>query len=264
MNLLLRLAYMNLRTQMEYRFNFWFLLTVKMMGYASGYAMIWLILNRFRGVGGWSIPEVMTLWALVQLSYTLAAPFFFHSMGKLDHHVVTRNFDHFLVQPLHPVANLIARNFSWTYSSQIVLNAAVLFISLSQANMPWSVGRIAFLFLTILGGVAFQSFVFLFGAAMNFRWLHSGRSVSSNLRLMIDFTQYPLSIYPKGLQSFLTFVVPVGMINYYPCLYLFGRGNDAWFYPWLSWIAPTVAIGVGLLGLIFWQHGVNSYQSSGS
>ena len=128
----------------------------------------------------------------------------------------------------------------------------------------WSVGRIAFLFLTILGGVAFQSFVFLFGAAMNFRWLHSGRSVSSNLRLMIDFTQYPLSIYPKGLQSFLTFVVPVGMINYYPCLYLFGRGNDAWFYPWLSWIAPTVAIGVGLLGLIFWQHGVNSYQSSGS
>lgn len=77
-----RLAYMNLRTQMEYRLSFFIWLGIKVLSYGSEYLIVWMVLDRFKGIGSWSIPEVIVLWAILQLSYTLAAPFLFHSAGN--------------------------------------------------------------------------------------------------------------------------------------------------------------------------------------
>lgn len=257
-----RLAYMNLRTQMEYRLSFFIWLGIKVLSYGSEYLIVWMVLDRFKGIGSWSIPEVIVLWAILQLSYTLAAPFLFHSAGKLEQHIVRGSMDYFLVQPIHPLANLIARNFSWTYSSQQLMSAVVLVIALNASGFDWSLPKVCFLLLTILGGISFYAFTFLFGGALNFRMIHGGRSIGGNIRWLMDLTQYPIGIYPKQLQAFLTFVVPAAMINYYPAVYLLDKQVEL-FHPSLPLISPLVEIALGQIGIRLFTKGLEWYQSGG-
>lgn len=260
--LLLKLSYLNLRTQMEYRVSFFIWLIIKVLNYGSGYLMVWLILDRFKGIGSWSISEVIVLWAILQLTYTLSAPFFFHSAGRLEEHINKGNLDYYLVQPLHPLINLIARNFSWTYSSQVIMSLVVLCFALNASGFDWSISKVSFLLLTIIGGIGFYAFTFLLGGALSFRWIHSGRSIGGNIRWLMDLTQYPINIYPKALQAFLTFVIPAAMLNYYPAIYLLGK-EDYIFLPFLPMISPIIEIGLGIIGLkLFWR-GLDYYQSGG-
>lgn len=260
---IIKLTLLNLRTQAEYRFQFWIFLLVKALSYLSSYLTIWLILSRFQGVAGWSIAEVLVLWSLVQLTYTLAAPFYFHSIGKLDEHVVKGTFDHYLTQPIHPLANLIARNLSWTYSSQIILNAVVLVIALRQSAFQPSLARLAFLALVLLGGIGYQSFTFLLGGAMSFRWAKAGGDLSHSLRwFSTNLTQYPLTIFPGILRWLLTFVIPAALINYYPAIYLLSK--DPGSIPIaLLWAAPVLLIALGVAGYKLFSHSLKNYQGAG-
>lgn len=257
-----KLAYLNLRTQMEYRVSFFIWLGIKLLSYGSEYLIVWMILDRFKGIGTWSIPEVIVLWAILQLSYTLAGPFLFHSAGRLEQHIVKGSLDYFLIQPIHPLVNLIARNFSWTYSSQQVMSAVVLVIALNASGFDWSLARVSFLVLTILGGISFYAFTFLIGASLNFRMISGGREFGINIRWLMEMTQYPISIYPKQIQAFLTFVVPAAMLNYYPAVYLLDKSAEL-LHPSLPLISPLVEIALGIIGVrLFWK-GLDWYQSGG-
>lgn len=256
------IAYMNLKARLAYRFDFFFWLVVKALSYASGFLIIWLILHRFRGIAGWTVSEVMALWAMTQLTYTIAGTFLMNSTGKLDRFIISGEFDSFLLQPMNPLVNVIARGFTWTYSSQILLNMVVLAIAISHVELH--LGKVIFLLATLLGGVAIHAFVFLIGGALSFRWLNTGQRLSGHMRWFIDFTQYPISIYPAGLRWLLTFLVPFALVNYYPCLYLFDKLAGSKLEVFLVFASPAIAIGFGMFGVWLWHIGLSQYQSSGS
>lgn len=262
LSLIRKLSYLNLRTQMEYRASFFIWLIIKVLNYGSDFLIIWLILDRFNGIGNWSIPEVLVLWSLMQLTYTIAAPFLFHSAGKLEEHINKGNLDYYLVQPLNPLTNLIARNFSWTYSSQTIMSLIVLCIALNASGFIWSIGKVSFLVLTVIGGVCFYAFTFLLGGAISFRWLHSGRSIMFNIHWTMDLAQYPMEIYPKAIQAFFTFVIPAAMLNYYPTIHLLDK-EASLFHPALPILSPFIQIGLGMIGFKLFRQGLNYYQSGG-
>ena len=248
---------------MAYRFQFWIELLVKAISYFSSYLMIWLLLARFKEIDTWSIPEVMVLWALAQLAYTLAAPYFYHSIGKLDRHIVQGTYENLIVQPMPPLLNLIARNLSWTYSSQIILNAVVLAIALDRSGFVPTPDKLLYLALTIIGGMGFQSFSFLLGGSMSFKWLNSGMTIGRSFHwLGTNLTQYPISIYPAALRWLLTFIIPAALLNYYPTMYLLGR-SDMTLPLVIYWIAPIALITLGASSFWMYRRAERSYQGSG-
>lgn len=71
--------------------------------------------------------------------------------------------------------------------------------------------------------------------------------------------QYPIDIYAKWFRIFFTFIVPFGLVNYYPVLYLFGKVNN-WYYG----IFPLFTL-IFLIPCIFvWKIGIRHYESTGS
>lgn len=72
--------------------------------------------------------------------------------------------------------------------------------------------------------------------------------------------QYPLTLYPKWMSSILLIVVPVGLVNYVPSLYILRGELGAWVLPALAGAALLCLI----LSLKFWQFGLTKYQSTGS
>lgn len=95
-------------------------------------------------IAGFLSGQIVPLWFYPQWLVSVArvtsfrlifyAPFFFHSVRKLDQHIVNGTLDHIMTQPVNPLVNLVSRNCSWTYSSQIVLNAVVLVIGLRESG----------------------------------------------------------------------------------------------------------------------------------
>ena len=76
--------------------------------------------------------------------------------------------------------------------------------------------------------------------------------------------QFPLSLYAPWFRGFLTFVVPLACVAYFPVVALLGRhdplGAPDWFLP----LSPI--FGVVFLAISFWAwgFGVRRYTSTGS
>ena len=73
-------------------------------------------------------------------------------------------------------------------------------------------------------------------------------------------TQHPLEIYPGWLRVVLLTLLPFGVGNYVPVVYLLGKGGT-----WMNLVWPVLACAVGLfVSLKLWHKGEAAYQSTGS
>lgn len=75
---------------------------------------------------------------------------------------------------------------------------------------------------------------------------------------------YPLSIFPKVIQVLLTFVIPYGMMNFFPVQKVINKNDYLMFGPYISYVAPVFAIGLFTLAILFFYSGVKRYKSTGS
>ncbi|EYB66459.1 MULTISPECIES: ABC-2 family transporter protein [Deinococcus] len=75
----------------------------------------------------------------------------------------------------------------------------------------------------------------------------------------INFSRYPLTVYPAAVRFVLTFVLPYAFIAFYPAAGLL-RGA----YALLGWLTLPVGLAVFALGLLVWQRGTARYEGAGS
>ena len=71
--------------------------------------------------------------------------------------------------------------------------------------------------------------------------------------------QYPIDIYEKWFRIFFTYIVPFGIVNYFPVMYLFGKSN-IWYYG----LTPIGTILFFIICIFVWKIGIKHYESTGS
>ena len=74
------------------------------------------------------------------------------------------------------------------------------------------------------------------------------------------FVRYPLEIYNPVIIFFLTFVVPLGFINYYPAEIFLGKA----LYLQFALLAPVIGVISLVISYSFWKFGLKNYASTGS
>lgn len=256
---LVRLRY---KARLMYPAAYYSFLAAKLVGYVSEYAVIWLLLERFNSIAGWTLPEVLLLHSLNVISYTLAASFVFHVAANIESYVVSGELDTVLLKPIHPLVWLSGFFYSPTYISQTVLGLVVLSVAAAQLNVHWSVGTVARLGVALLGASCLQAALFLVASSVTF-WTIRGRSIASAVLSLRDLVSFPISIYGPGIRFLLTFIVPVAFINYYPAGLLLDRPEYADAAPLVA-LAPFVGLGLLAIALWLWERALRAYSGSGS
>jgi ABC-2 type transport system permease protein len=222
-----------------------------------------VVLNRFRAMGDWDMYQVLFLYALNNLAYAIGATFIMGSFGKLSNNIQSGEFDAVLTKPVNPLAYFICRHISAGYTSNYVMGVGVMIYSVMMMDIRITVGSIALIVLMVLCASVISGAMFAICSIPAF-WIVRNESLSrlffSNPR---NFINYPISIYTKGIQVLLTFILPYAFISYYPTTLLFNPDNTL-FSPILAYCTPLVAVLVALIGYGFWKIGINSYQSTGS
>ena len=76
-----------------------------------------------------------------------------------------------------------------------------------------------------------------------------------------DFTRYPITIFNKPMQFFLSFVIPFGLVISVPVQIVLKGTWSAW--PVIGIIILAAAV-FNIIGVLLWNAGVRAYESTGS
>jgi len=123
--------------------------------------------------------------------------------------------------------------------------------------------KIVFLLAAILGAALIQTAILVVIGTMSF-WLVKNTATYSLLNCFNNFLDYPITIYARSIQAFLTFVIPVAFVNFYPAHYFLNKTGDNLFFPALQYGTPIVGLVMFFMAYQFWKIGVNKYESTGS
>lgn len=263
-NLCTRFYTTYLKSIFEYRLVFLADMFTNIITYSAMYLGIWILLDRFKVIQGWTFYEVMLLFNLNMVSYGLSSFIFRWPMLGLEQMVQRGEFDIVLIRPMNPLLYTILRRTTLAYVGHMILGTIVFAICFANLDIQWTLIKVIFLVFAIMGAVLIHSTMYLIIGKLSF-WIVRTYSVFSTLMYSFrNFIDYPISIYGKVLQALLTFVIPFAFINFYPAQYFLDRKGDTLFHPILQYGTPVVGIVLFLLAYKFWTIGVNRYESTGS
>jgi len=254
----------SIRGQMQYPGSFLLLSTAQFANSVISFIGVWALFARFGRIDGWSLGEVALFYGLIDIAFAVADAISrgFDVFGP--QFVKTGNFDRLLLRPRTTALQLLGHELRLTGIGRMAQAVLVLVIAAHLVKVGWGPRELLLAGSAICGGAALFLGLLVLQATLAF-WTVESLEVANALTYGgVTAGEYPLDIYARWFRQFLTFVVPIGCVSYYPVLAILGR-RDPWGAPaWFTEVSP--AVGFLFLGasLWVWRFGVRHYASTGS
>lgn len=254
---------LSLQRQFEYpSFLFSWLLMIP-INYFSGVWMLKILIDSFQPLAGWTFPQVAFLYGLALVSHGLQIVFAIQSW-YIEFYVTRGGFDRMLLRPMN-----VFFQFTFDYTNLIgvidLLTGVVLFaIGCRLVEFAWTVGNIVKLLFVILGGALIRIGFYTTLCSIAFWTKRSLPLRQLGHDLLWRTTFYPLSIYPRLLQTVLTFAIPIGFITFYPACEFLGQDARTSLPLDLAVWTPLVGILSFALSQLVFRLGLRNYESAGT
>lgn len=230
---------LNLAGAMEFRISF--MLTAGMMVVNN---LVWIVFwglyfQRFQVVNGWSLQDVMMMWAVSAGGFGLSAVLFGNAY-RLASLIASGQLDVFLSQPKPVLLHILISRMSVSAIGDVLFALLVygLFGDTSLAGIfKFMLALLIALLIFIFFVVLVQSLAFFIGNAEGI-----GQQVFNGL---LAFSTYPTGIFSGWGKLILFTVIPAGFISYLPIGLL--RSME----PLFVWQAIGVAAGLTIVGTAF-------------
>ncbi len=262
-DLYLRLVGALVRGQMQYRASF----AMQMFGSFAGNALELVVLPftfaRFQNLAGWSLGEVLFLFALASISFGLheIVTAGFENISEL---IRQGTFDRVLLRPVTPFTQMLAADFSTRRFGRALTGVVALGIALTQTHVVWTWGKFLFFPITIASSVLLFAGITVLGATLCFWTIERTEVINIFTYGGTYMASYPISILQNWLRQIVTFVIPLAFVAYYPGLYFLDRTDPFGVPPQVSFLAPVVSVVFFAFAWRVWEWGVRHYQSTGN
>lgn len=210
----------------------------------------WSVLfTRFPTLNGWTLPDVVTLYAMVALAYGLAMVTFGNS-GRVAQVIASGDLDYYLALPADPLLHLLISRMSMSAWGDVIFGLALFAI----VTPAWWLKLPLFLLLGVSAGLLFTAFRVIVGALAF--WLGQAQNLALQLgNAMITFSIYPVDIFPGLVRLLLYTLIPAAFVGSAPTRLLLA-------FNWLD-LLELLAVTAGfclLAGGIF-RLGLRRYES---
>lgn len=255
------LVKMHVRSRMEYRGAYLVDRLAMIFAYASAFAAIWLLTERFQTLGGWAWPEMALLLGFQLLGYSLGAALSWVQFRDLEDLVQRGTFDVLLVKPISPWAYMVFSGLNINYAGQIVVALVLLVWSLGQLDIAWSAATMLYAAASLVSALLITAALMTMIGASALIFVRSSHLFAIFFGFW-DLTRYPLNIFPTGLQAMLLTVVPMGFMSFVPVAWLLGKDIPI-IGAWGGLAAPLVGPALVLLAMAHWRYAIGRYQGGG-
>lgn len=253
---------LSVQSGLEYPINLIGWILVNPIQFILGFATIRFVIEQFGSLGGWGYESLAFLYGLAVLSHGLAVILFIQTwyMGKC---ILRGEFDRFLLRPMSVLFQFLFMDFNLVGISDLIPGLIVFIYGCVKVQFNCTVSNVLLVLVTVIGGVLIRGSVWIFCGSLSFWTKSTTNFINFTLELFDRVTMYPLSIYPRTIQMFFTFILPLGWITFYPTGDLLGLRTR---------IIPInmafVTLGIGTLMFIlscaFFRAGMLRYESAGS
>ncbi|MDQ2783583.1 MAG: ABC-2 family transporter protein [Chloroflexota bacterium] len=262
-SLYLRFIAARVRGQMQYRASFILDIISTFLANGLELAGIFILFHRFSSLGGWSVGEIVFLYALVSISFA------FHEVVAQsfeDFSLTVRQgeFDRILLRPITPIVQVLASDFQLKRLGRALTGVLALVLALTRVHVIWTIGKLLYLPVVILSGVFLFAAIDLIGGTLCFWTIERSEVINVFTYGGVFLSSYPISIYQAWIRRTFTFLIPIAFVAYYPGLYFLDRTDPLGLPRFVSFLTPAVTVAFCAVALWFWEWGVRQYQSTGS
>ena len=240
---------------LTYRLNFVLSMLIT-LGFNALFPLATILIYRAgASFPGWNFYEALLIQSVFTLSNGIASIMFNGVMWRTLQHIREGSFEVVLLRPLNPLFFLIASNFDPEIAGLVIGGGALFAFSLAHTGIV-SFAAIAQFLLLFAGGFAVMAGMQMIMAATSFKWVGNSR-ISEIFDSIMNFGKYPVTIFPRMIKSIVTFVIPVGMIGFYPASALLGRLETSALFA----VVPCVLFM--FFGIWLYQYMVKLYEGVG-
>ncbi len=240
LRLLLRFITASLRAQAQYPASTIMRTLGQLFATVIEILAVWALFHRFGDVHGWRFGEVAVFYGLVNMMFALA-DMISHGFDVLGTEFLrTGEFDRLLLRPRPATLQLIGHEFRISRLGRFAQGLVVLGDRLTahrsavgaERNRGRDLGRRR-RHRVVLRRV---------DAAGDDVVLDDRKSRGRERRVTyggVQAAQYPLSLYDKMFRGFLTYVVPLACVAYFPVLVILGKPDPLGTPMWFGVVAPA-------------------------
>ena len=254
--------FMNLKSSASYYgWSFLGVYIAHVLGYIASYITIWGAMRSFDGLMGWSMSAVMFIYSIDLFSYALAQ-MFVQVFWRTDELIGRGRLDDFLLRPVDSFAHLVLHKVEFGYLAHISVALAALIFAIFISPVAWTGIMVFALVITLIAATLLQIVFGSLPACAAF-WFINSENFTAFVRWgSRTFIQYPIIIYPAAIRFFISFIIPMAFVNYYPSLVMLGKAEGIWIY------GPLISLAIAIILMIVtvrtWHFCVRHYSSSGS
>lgn len=258
MRLYVKYLGIHLKSVMQYRLSFLLLMLGQFLLSFSSMLALLFMLQRFRVVEGFSLPEAMLFFSVTVLSAALAEGLG-RGFDRFSSLIADGSFDRMLVRPRGLVFQVFSSQVELTRLGRILQALLVAAYALPRAGVAWTPERLLCLLLAIICGSVLAFCLYVVQAALSFFTLDGLEVMNIFTDGGREFGKYPYSIYGRWVLRFLTYGIPLALTQYYPMLYVLGRSDSV-----LHMLSPLLSLWFVLPSYGLWRLGLKHYRSTGS
>jgi ABC-2 type transport system permease protein len=260
-----RLIVVQVRAQLEYRISFVMNLIATTLSTATGFATMALILQRFEGIGGWSLGEIAFLYGMMDAAFGTTELFFAGFDPDTFANVIQRGqLDQLLLRPAHVTLQVLGSSFVLRRLSRIVQGVAIFCVALTLVPIRWTFWKVAYLPVVFVSIILFFGGLYIVGSTSTFWTVQRVEIINVFTYGGSEMMSYPMHIYSRWMRRFFTYVLPAIFLNYYPALYFLDKPDPLGMPAFAPFLAPLVGIGLLLASLAFWRFGLRHYAGTGT
>jgi ABC-2 type transport system permease protein len=230
----------------------------------TGVSVVYLALMRFPSLGGWSLDESMFLFSFLFLTYAILIAVFtgFRDFQEI---VYSGELDRFMLRPRGLMFQLISARSDYLATMGHGAVGILLFaIASGRVGIEWNAVKILYLIAALSGGVLIQGSIFVFFSCLDLWFIKADNAFSAIFWNARRFAGYPLSIFPKVVQSLLIFAVPFAFVTYFPAQFFLRKSDLAGYWEGFVFMSPLVAAVLFAATYAFWRLSLKKYMSVGN
>lgn len=251
-----------LRAQLAYRTSFAFDLVGNLGIGIVEFAEVYVLFHNVDALGGLDFRQAVLVFALANVSFSLADFVFGHVDGLPDY-LRAGTLDVMLLRPRPVLAQLVLSDVSLRRLGRTLFALVLLAAVLPTVVEDWTPAKALLAVVAPLAGTAVYGALFVGAAASQF-WLTDGREFANAFTYGGSYAgAYPASVFHVALRVFFAFVVPAAFCAYLPALVLLDLPGPAALPAWLGWCGPLAAAVVWGAALLGWRQGLRHYTGGG-
>lgn len=254
---------LQLKSQMEYAVSFITGMLANFYCYFITFVIFWVIINKFGNIAGWSFSEMSILYSMRLLTYAIAGVLFWRTAFQMERQITLGNLDIYLTRPMGVLKQLICKEFGYTFIGQIVVTVIFILLAVANLNDIMNIFTFIYWFFAIIGGVLIHGAAMVFFGTISFWTLRSNQIAGTLYYDLMQFVEYPLSIYPPTIRMILTYIFPWAIINYYPSLIILDKVETIEQLV-IGLLSPIIGLILFWSSTLFFNYGLKQYSGTGS